>query len=245
MAGLAKLVNRGTSFEGKTIILIQSIVLNNITNLENWKNSPPKNTWVPIGDNANAFKGKFLGGGHAISGVFIDNSDDYQGLFGHIGASGIVSNFWLIAYVNGGVNVGSLVGLNKGDILSVFSAGVVTGESNVGGIAGYNNNKIFKSNCIGLLRGERNLGGVAGNNKGHILNSFCCCNFKAGNMHNLASSDINKHVGLFNRKLAALLNKLRKLTDKLLVRITLTKMATRAKALRQTKVHKRKALACD
>ncbi|MDR2595421.1 MAG: hypothetical protein LBC87_11685 [Fibromonadaceae bacterium] len=49
LAGLAKLVNKGNRFEGKTIKLGANIMLNDTAGWQNWANKLPKNKWEPIG----------------------------------------------------------------------------------------------------------------------------------------------------------------------------------------------------
>ena len=87
LAGLAKLVNDGTStFEGKTVVLTSDIDLGN------------KN-WTPIGEtttigsfNGKRFLGTFEGLGHKISNVTVNVTSGYQsvGFFGRL--SGKVKN---------------------------------------------------------------------------------------------------------------------------------------------------------
>jgi beta-lactamase class D len=74
LAGFAKLVNDGNSFEGKTIKLGKNITLNDTAN------------WTPIGKFISAqkthwFMGIFDGNGFVISGIYINNSAQNQGLF--------------------------------------------------------------------------------------------------------------------------------------------------------------------
>lgn len=78
LAGLAALVNEGTTFEGKTITLTENISLGN-------------KEWTPIGDMQNSFKGTFNGTGCTISDIAINQkcvvaSYDYLsiGLFGYV-----------------------------------------------------------------------------------------------------------------------------------------------------------------
>jgi len=49
LAGLAKLVNGGKDFYGKTVKLGANIMLNDTMDWQNWANKPPKNKWEPIG----------------------------------------------------------------------------------------------------------------------------------------------------------------------------------------------------
>ena len=50
-----------------------------------------KNPWTPIGSGENrAFTGTFDGDGHTISGLYINNSSVYAGLFGYVGRGGMI-----------------------------------------------------------------------------------------------------------------------------------------------------------
>jgi len=54
LAGLAKLVNDGNDFKGKTINLGANIMLNDTTDWQNWAKKKPKNKWKPIGTYINS-----------------------------------------------------------------------------------------------------------------------------------------------------------------------------------------------
>lgn len=82
-AGLASLVNAGTSFFNKTISLEADIDLNG-------------EHWTPIGYKGRPFMGEFDGNGHTISKLYYDGSntnlkDKHVGLFGFIGLGGVSS----------------------------------------------------------------------------------------------------------------------------------------------------------
>ena len=47
-------------------------------------------SWTPIGNGIVPFTGNFDGGGHTISGLYINSTSDYQGLFGYVGEGGTV-----------------------------------------------------------------------------------------------------------------------------------------------------------
>lgn len=75
-------VNGGNTYEGKYILLAADIDL---------KGSEEKQ-WTPIGNRTNQFKGTFDGDGHKITGLYINNSSDYMGLFGYVGEGSTVKN---------------------------------------------------------------------------------------------------------------------------------------------------------
>jgi len=84
LAGLASLVNSGTTMEGKTIHLMSDMALNDTANYENWLEEPPANVWTAIGTSDNPFYGTFDGNGFTVEGMYISEtkSGDY-GLFGY------------------------------------------------------------------------------------------------------------------------------------------------------------------
>jgi hypothetical protein len=176
LTGLAKLVNGGNNFEGKTVKLQTNIILNDTANWQNWANEPPANKWTPIGNWDSKFNGIFDGNGFAVSGVYIDESDDLQGFFGF--SQGIIKNLGVTAsYIKGKDIVGGLSGTNERGIISnCYSTAWVTGEKSlVGGLVGTNNGSISNSYSLGKVTGiaeSKFIGGLAGRNLGLISNSY-------------------------------------------------------------------------
>ncbi len=87
LAGVAQLVNSGTSFNGMTLNLTADLWLNS--------NGSTTNNWTPIGGSAtptsedsgggNAFRGAFNGHGHGIYNLYCDKTNYFHaGLFGCI-----------------------------------------------------------------------------------------------------------------------------------------------------------------
>ncbi|MDR1328578.1 MAG: hypothetical protein LBK23_03150 [Oscillospiraceae bacterium] len=121
MAGLAMLVNGGTAFDGEVIQLSADVDLGT-------------HTWIPIGGGrafdtvggvpsaGAAFKGTFIGGGHAITGVQIQPQVFADGL----GAVG------LFGYVDGGLladfSVGGAVTFTESVYAVAGAVGFITGE---------------------------------------------------------------------------------------------------------------------
>ena len=186
LAGLAQLVNAGTDFSGKTIYLDADIQLNNTDNWENWGTTAPANSWTAIGNSTNKFKGIFDGQGHTISGIYISNNSDYQGLFGHVGEGGTIQNLSVTAsYIKAGSTVGGIVGYNSaGTVSNCSNSGKVAGSgiynSYIGGIVGNNNAGTIES-CFnsGTVTGEGtkpNVGGIAGINYGSGATVKNCSN---------------------------------------------------------------------
>ena len=173
LAGLAKLVNNGNNFSGKTILLTADILLNDTSNWENWENSAPNNTWTPIGI-WNSFSGTFDGQGYTVSGIYINSENGDQGLFGY--NEGTIKNIGVReSYIKGIHYVGGVCGTNDaGTISNCYNSGTVNGNSYVGGVCGENYNGTF-SNCYnsGTINGNYYyVGGVCGHNYGTISNCY-------------------------------------------------------------------------
>ncbi|MCL2283155.1 MAG: hypothetical protein FWC26_07545 [Fibromonadales bacterium] len=168
LAGLAWLVNNGTSFSNKEVMLSADIELDDMD-------------WTPIGTPAHPFQGKFDGDGHTISGMNINNTENYQGLFGVVAAGGQIINLDLSDFsVSGGKNVGGLAGaimlgeINNAYIKNVRINGIVSGTKNIGGLVG-SLNSINKKLTIenvwmyGEVEGIDSVGGFIGGIEGSTL----------------------------------------------------------------------------
>lgn len=182
LAQLAAKVNSGLRFENKTINLTDNIVLNDISNLENWSTSPPARSWTTIGGDHGTgnkpFSGTFNGQGHTISGIYInktgtDSTDNYQGLFGL--SYGTIDKVGVInSYIKGHYNSGSVVGLlHNGTVTNCYNEGTIVGTGNsIGGIVGWSHTSTV-SNCynIGTVSGVNMVGGVVGENQGSTISN--------------------------------------------------------------------------
>lgn len=153
LAGLAKLVNDGTNFSGKTIKLTKDIRLNE-------QDVPTGgHEWTPIGKYARRakkpFSGTFDGQGHTISGLYINLSNRsgnlYQGLFGYC-SGGIVQNL----IVTGSVAVTVSTGASIQYVAGIVGCGVNLSAVKNGGFYG----TINVANKIGPCTNEN--GGVLG-----------------------------------------------------------------------------------
>ena len=180
----AKLVNE----DGKTTanaILTDDIDLNpGFTFKEDGSYSGPDeeepHQWTPIGTNSNKYTGTFNGDGHTISGLYIDNDADYQGLFGYVGTGGKVQNLSVSGSVKGNDYVGGVVGQNSGSVENCYNTGTVTGTySYVGGVVGYNSGPVKNCYNTGNISGEisseaysNTSGGVVGLNSGSVENCY-------------------------------------------------------------------------
>lgn len=146
-------------------------VMNDI-DLTAWisENSPTKG-WESIGRNGT--EATYIDGdGHKISGLWIDTTEDYTGLFSNLSA-GYIKNLTVeIASgksVKGGNYTGGLIGrISNAEIQDCIVTGNVIGTGeNVGGIAGYTNStKLVGLEYKGTVQGTHsstiNIGGIAG-----------------------------------------------------------------------------------
>ena len=100
MAKLAQMVNAGTDFDHKTVTLAADIDLG-------------EHYWVPIGGLNNAFKGIFKGEGHTVSGMYINESRPYNGLFGSVDDDARIRNLKMTdSWINANSDfTGAIVGL--------------------------------------------------------------------------------------------------------------------------------------
>ena len=112
----------------------------------NQKNNPKG--WEPIGRPSYAgYEGTFDGGGHKISGLWMDRTDERNtALFGYLGynsASSVVKNLNIEIdsekSLLGGSQCGGLCAVNYGSIIGCsVSGGSVCGKSELGKFVGYN-----------------------------------------------------------------------------------------------------------
>ncbi|MEG1823196.1 MAG: GLUG motif-containing protein [Cloacibacillus sp.] len=130
-AGVAALVNSGSDdFKGDTITLSKDIDLS----AREW-------TAIGIADDNKRFKGIFDGGGHAVTGLYIKDKSDREGLFAIIRSSAVVKNLRLSGCVASESLVGGVVGQSElgAKITNCSMTGTVTcTKEYVGGVTSYN-----------------------------------------------------------------------------------------------------------
>jgi hypothetical protein len=134
----------------------------------------------PIGkDWSSKFTGTFDGQGYKITNLYINRTSiNYVGLFGYTGSGSEIKDVGLEEVdVSGNMNVGGLVGYNKGTITNSYSSGSVSGSSRVGGLVGINKGTITNSYSSGSVTGSSEVGGLVGSNRdeGTITNSYSSC----------------------------------------------------------------------
>ena len=129
-----------------------------------------------IGTAATPFTGQFDGMGHLPVGLNLGAGE--TGLFGVVGASGILRNFVLAGTTAtaSGAPVGMLVGTNRGYLVNVGASGVVTATGDAstvaGGLVGENFGRIEQSWSGGNISGGSAVGGLVGRNDGYIARSY-------------------------------------------------------------------------
>ena len=164
---LAQAVNSGNSFENTYFELANDV------NLQCSQSS----IWIPIGTEANPFKGFFNGTNFTLSGMFVNNSVlDCVGLFGFV-YMGKVEN---VRIVNSSFlannHVGSVVGyLMGGEVYNCYNEASVSGRENAGGIVGQAHTaKVHACVNRGNVIGKLHVGGIVGSGYGsvQILNSY-------------------------------------------------------------------------
>ena len=156
LLGLAQLVNgeaketaedgttkdiKATNFSGCEIVLANDIDLSNVCHPAD-ESGATEVSWMPIGDASHAFAGTFDGNGCSIKNLYINNAAQYQGLFGNVGAGGMVKNLIVTGTVTADkqMYVGGIVAGGQGTVWNCGFYGVVSAKTGrydwTGGIAG-------------------------------------------------------------------------------------------------------------
>jgi len=158
---------------------------------------PGNGNWKPIGSFSDPFTGSFNGEGkdhkgRTISGLKINITDSYQGMFGSIANPGTVKNVTLtnISIDINGSYAGGIAGYNDGGTIERCKiSGSIAGNSYIGGIAGIQssiNSNIqscsFSGDIAGTALSSSNIGGITGNNENGLVQS-CSVN---GNFYGIA-----------------------------------------------------------
>ena len=123
----------------------------------------------------------------------VSGADNVGGLIGHNADGGAL----YAAYNTGtvtttGNNAGGIVGMNAGEVSSVFNTimtaiengetkyGAVTGKTNVGGIVGINTGKLTNAYNTTAVESGGTKGNIAGSNSGEVENVYATNNDKNG-----------------------------------------------------------------
>lgn len=122
------------------------------------------------------FGGTFLGQGYTISGLRLSGEVTAQGFFRYLQKTAVVEDLHLKGTVqpagSGNLDIGGLVGINRGTVRNCSFTGTVSGTERIGGIAGRNKVSGIIEGCavFGTVFGDHYIGGIAGDNAGVIRN---------------------------------------------------------------------------
>lgn len=163
LCGLSENVRNGNAYKNIYIELTDDIDADGVD-------------WFPIGsydaneDSARPFLGSFSGNGHTISNLNCDaGNEEYQGLFGYIGAGGRVKDITIdnSCFFSAGEHTGAIAALNAGTIENCKNYAEVIGDEYTGGIVGENQKGGLVTKCYnaGAISSTANeVGGIAGYN---------------------------------------------------------------------------------
>ena len=123
-------------------------------------------SWEPIGYIV-GFRGTFDGGGHTISGLYINNPNEnrYVGLFSMVDRNSTVKNLTVDGTVTSSSFGAGIVGRNWGTVENCHNSCKLIVRNSSGGVVGNNEGGIV-TNCYntGDISGSNNIGGVVGCN---------------------------------------------------------------------------------
>ncbi len=153
------------TFEGKFLKLSGDIDFTGVDLQPLWAN------------NVTYLQGCFDGAGHVLKGIDIKPAGTYMGLFGTIGANGIVANMTVAGVCDAtSVTTGGLAGRLYGTIRNCINEmNVTSNKPAVGGFVG----RAFKGarlvDCVnkGTVSGTTNIGGIVGTTEAGILFERC------------------------------------------------------------------------
>ena len=118
LQALAADVNAGKTFKGVYFKMTSDINLGSLFNAKSHKN------WTPIGNVKNGgFAGFFDGDHHTIIGLYINNRNDKQALFGYINGGTVKNVVLKDCNVSASGQVAGLAGLNSGTISNCIVQG--------------------------------------------------------------------------------------------------------------------------
>ncbi len=196
LAYLAQEVNGRNDYSDVYFKLTNDIYLNDTNGWESWGDSEtPQNEWTAIGryniyedEYPIAFNGCFDGDGYAVHGIYINNQEDYQGLFGYTGSDSVIANLGVTeSYVCGYGCVGGVVGVNyDGNVINCYNMGIISGEEGIGGVVGFNDGgHVTDCHNAGSISGNyAGIGGVVGANNYYVENcyntGYVTCEYGAG-----------------------------------------------------------------
>ena len=161
-------VRNFTGYEGVVFKLMQNVDMTQFLADNN-----PTQGWEPIGVQASPFKGVFYGENHTITGLSMNRTSNYNGLFGYTDGA-LINNLTIEgSAMTGGNYTGAVVGVAQSSYLTNVTANVnVGGKSYTGGFVGLSTQSTL-TNChhTGTVTATDSIsGGFAGNFKGTLTN---------------------------------------------------------------------------
>ena len=176
LASFRDKVNSGLTYEGKTVKLGADIDLSAVCGA----NVGGKEvSWEPIGKyisdtEYNSFNGIFDGNNKAISNLYINTNQNYQGLFG--ATAGNIKNVIAIVNITAQNFVGAICGETKAgaQISNCVSKGNINGKVEPGGIVGRNAGASIQY-CMNYanITGTDGVAGICGLETGNSEVQYC------------------------------------------------------------------------
>lgn len=168
LAGLAKMVNSGTSYTGKYFKQTANI------NLDGYQ-------WISIGNAHNVYQfcGVYDGQGYKIKGMYSEFKSNYCGLFGSIRAATIKNVSLEKSIIKSENNmIGGIVGLSDtgSTIENCHSDVRVVGNIRIGGVVGWAwKSRVLNCSFTGEVEGLAEIGGIIGRTDGCTVEN--CYNY--------------------------------------------------------------------
>lgn len=164
-------VNSGRTFKERTVRVMADI------NLQGSESSQ----WIPIANYAEntslSFLGIFEGNAHVISGLYINNNSNFQGLFGF--NVGIIKNITVEGEIKGNGRIrGGITAHNLGKIENCHNQAKIMGKNStensiIGGIAGNSRGEIMHCSNKGEIIGQSSVAGIVANDLGGVIIEDC------------------------------------------------------------------------
>ncbi|MCH5184928.1 MAG: carboxypeptidase regulatory-like domain-containing protein [Oscillospiraceae bacterium] len=157
LRAFADSVNGGNTYRGKTVTLGADIDLSSVCGADI---NGEEVSWVPIGRLESKFNGTFDGGGHTISGLYINSEyEDFAGLFYFTDTNSVIKNLTVDGFIKVGYEsdpmwanmpswIGGIAGLSAGKIKNCRNKATIQGIGNGVYASGICSSDGTVENCI-------------------------------------------------------------------------------------------------
>lgn len=167
LISFAELVNSGEDMASVTVNLTSDIALNKrVVDATGNLISEDFEQWKAIGTTENPFRGIFDGNGYTITGLYVNDDVQYQGLFGVCKGAQIRNIYVEDSYINVSDHAGAIVGYATDETIISSCHNVNTSiytKNRSGGIVGWTNNSyMYNSSSSGYCYSDRCSGGIVG-----------------------------------------------------------------------------------